>query len=136
MTRSGCPAVRTASVAGARRGPRRQGPDHVSVARRDFGVDALDVQLRTHLGDRERPVAIHQDGQRTALGGLTGGTELAGADDLLRQAGVHVRVVEESERELLAQQATYGGVDTVLADAAGAHELDHDPGAFLAAELV
>ena len=57
-------------------------------------------------------------------------------DDRVRRLGVDERVVEEAERELLAQQASCRGIQPLLGDLAVAHQLDQQLGARLAAELV
>ena len=80
--------------------------------------------------------AVRQHRDRRALRGVAGGAELRRADDRVGGFGVDERVVEEAERELLAQQAPRRGVETLLGDLAVGDELEQQLGARLAAELV
>ena len=58
------------------------------------------------------------------------------AADALRGIGVDVRIVEQPEPELVAQQPARRLVDPLLGDPPVADELDEQLGQLLAAELV
>ncbi len=88
------------------------------------------------LGEGEQARGVGEDGEGAPLGGRAQRREIGPAHRLLGQVRVHVRVLEEAERELLAQQAAHGRVDPGLGDAARADQLHDDLGALLAAELV
>ena len=70
------------------------------------------------------------------LGFVAGRPEVGTAADLLGRVGIDVWVVEESQAELVAQDAPRGLVDARFRDAPFLDELDEQLGQLLAAELV
>ena len=104
------------------------------------GVDAFDVDARpaaAAAGAFAAGAAVLEQHDRLALRQLAG---LRGRPALptMRSAAseIEIGIVEQTQAELVAQQAADGLVDARLADLAAAHQLDDHLRAGLAAELV
>ena len=108
--------------------------DDVAVGGCRLGGDAVEIEARP-AGERQRAVVRHEH-RRAPLQTIAGRAELGAAADSLGLVRIDVRIVEEPEPELVAQQTANGLVDARLRDAAGAHELDEQLRQRLAAELV
>ena len=96
--------------------------------------DAVEVEAWP-ASQRQRAVVRHEH-RRAPLDAVAGGAKLGAAADALGLVGIDVRVVEQTEPELVAQQATCRLVDPRLRDAACADEFDEQLRQRLATELV
>src|SRR4029079_6043304 len=92
------------------------------------------VHPRT-ITERQRAV-VRDHNRRAPLRTLARCTERSGAARALGLVGIDVRILEEPEAELVAQQPARGLVDALFGDASFAHELREQLAQLCAAELV
>ena len=82
-------------------------------------VEPLDVDAR-HAAQREGGTFVLQQDDRACLGNAAALPEVGLTDDLGGRLRIDVRIVEEAEAELVAEQPPRRHVDPCLVDPAGA----------------
>ena len=97
-------------------------PDHLAVGSRCRGRDP--VEIETQCPCERQAAVVRDEHRRPPLHAVTCGQELGGAAEPLRGFRVDVRIVEEPEAELVAQETAHGLVDPLFGDPSVADELD------------